>query len=147
MFALGRDGAVFVRTPRGNFRGWHWKVCRISQLEHTLRNELARHLDGACEVTLRCGRADVVAGPYVFEVEPFPTWRHGLQQAFAYGWETGLAPQLALFGDVHRDEWLRVFLQLRQIDGVGLWAYDRGAWSQITSRSAAQRNRRMGGWE
>lgn len=113
-------------------RGHHW-----------YRDQLALQVDGAIEVSLDRHRADVVSATRVFEVEPRRTWRSGVGQAVTYSAQCGLRPALAVFGEIHRDELLRLYLQLRgeTFDGlvpaahVELWWWAGTQFERINARS------------
>lgn len=98
--------------------------------------ELARQVNGICEVVLPVGRADCANATTVFEVEPVTGWRGGTRQALAYAGQTGWKPALALFGQA---DYLRIYLFLRdRVPGVTLWIW-RGWWDRTTNRNDAQR--------
>lgn len=129
----------YVQAPYGTFSG-RWPNDAASRLhEHRLSADLARHVGGAVEVVLLCGRADVATNSDIFEVEPIDNWRHGLQQVLAYSAETGLRPNLALFGE--RGDASDIYLKLRDRthSRVTLWLHDRYQWGRITNRRAASR--------
>jgi hypothetical protein len=106
-------------------------------LEHRLRDQLAQRVNGITEAVLPYGRADVLTADAVFEVEPAQAWRHAVRQALAYSAQCALPPAIALFGQTHRDDVLKVYLKLR--DGrppITLWWYSGSDWTRITSRAA-----------
>lgn len=108
----------------------------VSCAEHLLRDELARTVHGITEASLDYGRADVMTGQAVFEVESATKWRHGVRQVLAYSAACGLPPSLALFGEAKNEEVLRIYLKLR--DGqpkIDLWWFGSGAWLPITART------------
>lgn len=108
-------------------------------LEHRLRDELARRIHGVTEAVLPYGRADVMTAATVFEVEPARAWRHGVRQVLAYSAQCGLPPAVALFGEMHRDKVLKIYLKLR--DGrppVELWWHSHAGWEHISSRVACR---------
>ena len=53
--------------------------------------ELARTVNGLCEVVLPVGRADAASATAVFEVEPARSWRFGVRQVLGYAGQTGWA--------------------------------------------------------
>lgn len=134
-----KDGrtAPGVRAPDGRvFLGrYPQDVPRNSETEYCVA--LAELVGGVLEVVLPAGRADVATNEVVFEVESIATWRHGAQQAFAYGAMSGLKPALALFG---RDEYLDVYLEVRdKMLGLDLWVWRNGGWVHATSRASVGR--------
>jgi hypothetical protein len=127
------DGRLITGWPPGQAGG---------QLEeHRLRDKLAAQLHGITEATLPYGRADVLTERIVFEVEPWRQWRHGVRQVLAYSVQTGLPPALALFGTIHRDDLLKLYLKLRgdicrgNAGAVGLWWWAGDFWQHISSRA------------
>ena len=76
-----------------------------------------------------------------FEVEPAKNWRHGGGQVLGYSVQVGLLPEIALFGAIHHDALLTLYLKIR--DGMGranygavaLWWWDGAAWTPISSRA------------
>ena len=108
-------------------------------VEHQLRDELARQLRGVTEAVLPYGRADVMTTDRVFEVEPASQWRHGVRQALAYYAQCGLLPAVALFGEAHSTQVLRIYLKLRDgAPAIELWWYAPGRWDRISSRAACR---------
>jgi hypothetical protein len=103
-------------------------------LEHRLRDQLAKQVNGVTEATLGYGRADVLTAETVFEVEPMKAWRHGVRQTLGYSAMTGCKPAIALFGKATPDQVLRIYMKLR--DGrpaIELWWWN-GRWNRITNR-------------
>jgi hypothetical protein len=133
-----------INAPNGTYRGRFPELfCRRRLIEHRLSTELANDVLGVVELRLRCGRADVANATDVFEVEPINAWTHGLQQVFAYAYETGLHPNLALFGEGGNGA-LNVYLILRQLSPrVSLWLHTGWEWRRITNREDAQRRMRL----
>jgi hypothetical protein len=135
-----------VRLWRGGLRGAYPGGSSRTLLEHHLRDELARHLDGCTEAYLPYGRADVATETHVIEVEPARSWRHGVRQALAYASQCDLSPGLALFGTASRDDVLTMHLRLREEHRshrgphVALWWHSGGAqgWIRVSSRGACQ---------
>lgn len=126
----GPDGRTFHGTPphllspKSGPEAWH--IAR-----------LAEHVNGLTEVTLPAGRADVATRTDVWEVEPIRSWRHGAQQAYAYGAMSGLRPNLGLFGKVDVE---RIYLKMRHaMPTIRLWVWypDHMHWRPITSRRAS----------
>ena len=117
--------ARFITLPDGRIiRGRMPGRSAVTLTEHRLRDELARRLNGVTEAVLPYGRADVLTVDTVFEVEPAGAWRHAVRQALAYSAQCGLPPAIALFGEAHRDDVLKIYLKLR--DGqppIILWWY------------------------
>ena len=109
--------------------------------EHRLRDKLAEQLHGITEAVLPYGRADVLTAKAVFEVERYRTWRNGARQALAYSAQTGLPPALALFGTIHRDDLLKLYLKLRanmwhgNTGAIALWWWTGHSWADISSRT------------
>ena len=109
--------------------------------EHRLRDKLAEQLHGTTEAVLPYGRADVLTAKAVFEVERYRTWRNGARQALAYSAQTGLPPALALFGTIHRDDLLKLYLKLRadmwhgSTGAIALWWWTGHSWADISSRT------------
>lgn len=132
-----------VRLWRGGLRGSYPGSSGATLLEHQLRDDLARHLDGCTEARLPYGRADVATETHVIEVEPLKSWRHGIRQALAYAAQCELAPGLALFGAASADDVLAMHLRLRDESRshggphLALWWHsgDVRGWLRITSRS------------
>lgn len=105
--------------------------------EHELRDRLARQLNGITEAVLPYGRADVLTKSAVFEVETYRGWRTGARQVLAYSSQCGLPPALALFGQIHRDDLLKLYVKLR--DGrppMQLWWWTGYSWKAISSRKS-----------
>lgn len=97
--------------------------------------DLAKRVGGIPEATLPCGRADVCTNTDVFEVEPVSSWRSGARQAFSYSGMTGLAANLALFGDA---DYLDIYLRIRdKMPGLTLWRFNHGRWDPVRSRREA----------
>lgn len=90
------------------------------------------------------GRADVLTASVVFEVEPAPNWRHGIRKALAYSAQTGLPPVIALFGAIHHDALLKMYLRLRgdryhdNARAIILWWWNGYSWQHIASRKACR---------
>src|SRR5262245_44986061 len=133
----------WLQAPHGRYWGRRPTEEWIEHDRHDeLRNQLAVRVRGLTEVGLVCGRADV-AGTHrwytgIYEVEPYETWRRGLQQILAYAYETGLRPHLALYGSSHGYE--SVYRKLEdQLGGrVWLWVY-RHRWETVGNRAAARK--------
>ena len=60
-------------------------------------NELIAN--GATEVVVEAGRADIVNGTYAIEVDRIHKWHEAIGQAIHYAEETGKQPAIALFDD------------------------------------------------
>jgi hypothetical protein len=129
---------VAVTLPDGRqIQGQAPGVAVATLPEHELRDRLARQLRGITEAVLPYGRADVLTKSAVFEVETYRGWRNGARQVLAYSSQCGLPPALALFGRIHRDDLVKLYVKLR--DGrppVQLWWWTGGSWTAITSRRA-----------
>lgn len=131
-----------VTLPDGRqITGWPPGMAGGRLLEHRLRDELAAQLGGITEATLPYGRPDVLTATAVFEVEPAKNWRHGISQVLSYSAQVGLPPAIALFGAIHHDALLKLYLKIR--DGMGrsnygaiaLWWWAGTAWTPISSRA------------
>jgi hypothetical protein len=75
----------------------------------------------------------------VFEVEPYRSWRNSARQALGYSAQCGLPPALALFGKVHHEVLLKLYLRFR--DGrppIALWWWNGSRWESIGSRNACR---------
>ena len=131
----------YVSAPNGRQYSGRWPQAMPSTGEGPYIAALARMIDGACEVVLPCGRADVATNTDIYEVEPARSWRTGVRQAFAYAGQTGLSPGLALFGEA---DYLKLYLFLRDLlPEITLWVWDGGGgWERITSRRTASVVRR-----
>lgn len=103
--------------------------------EHALSDDLAHDLQALIEVRLPFGRADIATESLVFETEALATWRHGVRQVLAYHAQTGLAPCLALFGEAHRVEVLKMFLRLQSATpSIQLWWRSRHVWCHLQTK-------------
>lgn len=130
------------RLSRGGLTGAVPGSSGATLLEHLLRDDLARHLDGCTEARVPYGRADVATETHVIEVEPLRSWRHGIRQALAYAAQCDLAPGLALFGAASADDVLAMHLRLRDEHRshggphVALWWHtgDARGWIRISAR-------------
>ena len=109
-------------------------------LEHRLRDKFAAQL-GVTVANLPYGRPDVLTATAVFEVEPAKNLRHGARQVLGYSAQASLPPAIALFGAIHHDALLKLYLKIR--DGMGranagavaLWWWAGVAWTPISSRA------------
>lgn len=130
--------ALDLPGKRGRVWGYKPGFFGHSKPEDPARDELAIQVDGLVEVGLFFGRADVMTPLHVWEVEPVKSWRHGAHQALSYAMQSGLRPNLAIFGPTSKDLRLRMFEELSRIQPkVTLWL--RGhEWHTITSASAAR---------
>lgn len=131
-----------ISLPDGRtIYGWPPGAAHGHLLEHQLRDKLAAQLYGVTEAVLPYGRADVLTATAVFEVEPRRSWRHGAQQVLSYSAQTGLPPALALFGAIHHDNLLRLYLKLRgdpyhgNAGALALWWWTGYSWEHISSRT------------
>jgi hypothetical protein len=140
---MGVSAATARRNMRGSVVLPDGRIIRVAKPgmagvtleEHRLRDALARQLGGITEACLPYGRADVMTGAAVFEVETAPKWRTGARQVLAYSAQCGLPPALALFGPIHRDDLLRFYVKLRDSrPPLALWWWNGGRWDQINSR-------------
>jgi hypothetical protein len=131
-----------VTIPDGRqITGWPPGMAGGQLLEHRLRDKLAAQLGGITEANMPYGRPDVLTATTVFEVEPAKNWRHGVSQVLSYSAQTGLPPAIALFGAIHHDTLLKLYLKIR--DGMGranygtiaLWWWAGAAWTPISSRA------------
>jgi hypothetical protein len=128
------DGRQITGWPPGTAGG------RLE--EHRLRDKLAAQLRGITEACLPYGRADVLTATAVYEVETARKWRGGVRQVLAYAAQTGLPPALALFGTIHRDDLLELYIKLRGemwwrsgAVPIALWWWNGAVWEHISSRS------------
>lgn len=122
------DGRTFYGQHPGNSFVW--------LLEHELRDELARRVNGATEVCVPYGHADVLTPTTAFEVEPWKAWRTAVRQTLAYAATSGTAPAIALFGEAHRDQVLKIYLVLRDgLPPIKLWWFHHSSWQPIRSRT------------
>jgi hypothetical protein len=122
--------------------GWRPGSSAVTLLEHRLRDDLARAVQGVTEATLPYGRPDVLTGAVVFEVEPADHWRHCVRQVLAYAAQTGCTPALALFGAASPDRVLRLYLRIRDSrPPIVLWWRDGTVWRAITSRAGCRQQR------
>jgi hypothetical protein len=121
--------------------GWPPGAAHGRLLEHQLRDKLAAQLGGITEAVLPYGRADVLTATAVFEVERHRSWRHGAQQVLAYSAQTGLPPAVALFGPIHHDDLLSLYLKLRgdpyhgNAGALALWWWNGYGWEHVSSRT------------
>lgn len=122
----GPDGRVWLgQWPNSLPNRGEWPYMRV----------LAEQVGGVIEAVLPCGRADVLSSTTAFEVEPVKSWRHGAQQAFAYGAITGTQPAVALFG---RADYLPIYLRIRdRMMPLALWVWDGYRFVEVTSRQTA----------
>jgi hypothetical protein len=97
----------------------------------------ARYAHPRIEHKTEFGRIDVVVDGMAVEVEPVRRWRHGVRQAFAYSKETGLAPALALYGDVDA----RLSWEIYRLVGrrLALFMLHRRRWYRVASFEQADR--------
>lgn len=125
-----------IRTSTGLLLHGRWPQMMPATGEGPYIAALADQLNGACEVTLPVGRADVVTERIVFEVEPAKQWRTAVRQVLGYAGQTRLTPAIALFGPA---DYLRIYLFVRdRLPGVQLWIH-RHRWEWTASRVAASR--------
>ena len=135
--------ALLSFRSRASTRPAPRQVAQPSRDHHWYRDQLALQVNGAIEVSLDRHRADVLSETRVFEVEPRRTWRSGVGQAVTYSAQCGLPPVLAVFGEIHRDELLRLYLQLRgerfsaliPAAHVELWWWAGTQFERINARS------------
>lgn len=80
--------ARYEASPDGQLPEAYW--------QHAF-NEL--YADGATEVAVEAGRADIVNGTYAIEVDRIQKWHEAIGQALHYAKETGRQPAIALFDD------------------------------------------------
>jgi hypothetical protein len=130
-----------IQLPDGrHIYGWPPGTAPSRLLEHRLRDELAAQLHGITEAVLPYGRADVLTRDTVFEVERHQSWRNGVRQALAYSGQVGLPPAIALFGAIHREDLLKLYIKLRgdpfhsNAGAIALWWYS-GTWVHISARN------------
>lgn len=82
------SAARYKASPDGQLPEVYW--------QHAF-NEL--YADGATEVAVEAGRADIVNGTYAIEVDRIQKWHEAIGQALHYAKETGKQPAIALFDD------------------------------------------------
>lgn len=88
-----------------------------------------------------CGTNSRPSSTAVFEVEPAKTWRRGVSQVLSYSAQTRLPPAIALFGAIHHDALLKLYLKIRHGMGranygaIALWWWAGAAWTPISSRA------------
>lgn len=136
-----------VRIVRGGLTGMAPGHSGCVLLEHRLRDDLARQLDGCTEPKLPYGRADIATETHAIEVEPLKSWRHGIRQALAYAAQCDLAPGLALFGAADAEDVLAMHLRMRAEQRshggphVALWWHtgDARGWVRISARTDCRR--------
>lgn len=69
--------------------------------DHDLeRDYVAKNENGQIEVVTAVGICDVITATDAIEVKHIDQWKHGLGQAYAYGYATGKTPRLHLFGGI-----------------------------------------------
>lgn len=125
-----------ITTPDGRHFYGRWPQQMPATGEGPYIAALARQIDGACEVCLPLGRADVATATTVFEVEPAKQWRTAVRQALGYSGQSGLTPAIALFGPA---DYLPIYLFVRdRLPGVQLWIH-RLRWEHAQSRKDAAR--------
>jgi hypothetical protein len=132
-----------VTLPDGReINGWPPGMAGGRLEEHRLRDNLAAQVHGITEACLPYGRADVLTATAVYEVETARKWRDGVRQVLAYSLQTGLPPAVALFGTIHRDDLLKLYIKLRgdqwwrnSMGTIALWWWGGAAWEHICSRS------------
>ncbi len=131
-----------ITLPDGReITGWPPRTAGGRLEEHRLRDKLAAQLGGITEAVLPYGRADVLTTTAVFEVETAKKWRDGVRQALAYSAQIGLPPAIALFGTIHHDDLLALYLELRgrpyssNAGAIALWCWTGSTWEHISSRS------------
>ena len=131
-----------ITLPDGReITGWPPGTARGRLLEHKLRDKLAAQLGGITEANLPYGRPDVLTATAVFEVEAAKNWRHGVSQVLSYSAQSGLPPAIALFGAIHHDALLKLYLKIRDCLGranygaIALWWWAGVGWTPISSRS------------
>lgn len=132
-----------VTLPGGRqILGWLPGIAAVTMHEHELRDELASQLGGICEASLSYGRPDVLTDAAVFEVETYAKRFEGVRQVLAYSAQCELPPALALFGNAHSYQVLRLYYTLR--DGyppIQLWWHTGDRWEHIASPDACRNMR------
>ena len=66
--------------------------------EFVYRDRLAKFVGGHTEVSLDCGRIDVLTDTHVYEVKHIRLWKQAMGQALVYASELNLIPAVAVFG-------------------------------------------------
>lgn len=108
-------------------------------LESKVRDHFAaRYVNAQTEVRTPFGRVDVVARGYVIEVKHYPQWRRAVRQALAYSKETGLAPAVAVYGDMTADEAVRLYEECDRSE-ITVFLLSGRRWRQVQSLDDAAR--------
>ena len=84
-------------------------------------NELVA--DGATEVAVEAGRADIVNRTYAIEVDRIQKWHEAIGQALHYAKETGRQPAIALFDDGSANS-AEAFAEAQKVcaaEGIKVW--------------------------
>jgi hypothetical protein len=89
--------------------------------ESYYRDLLAAQVGGRTEVTLPFGRADVMTGTMVWEVEPASRWREGVAQALQYAAQVPQRGAVALYGNGVQAEKVQARLASLPAPGLELW--------------------------
>ena len=90
--AQSDPSARYNAAPNGQLPELYW--------QHAF-NEL--YANGATEVAVEAGRADIVNDTYAIEVDKIQKWHEAIGQAMHYAKETGKKPAIALFNDGSSD--------------------------------------------
>lgn len=103
------------------------------------RDMLATQVGGQIEARLPFGRADVLTGTHVFEVEPASRWRAGAAQVLRYAAQVPQAGALALYG-TSAAQVLTAYEELASLPGPGVelwWLGDDGVFARVESEQQA----------
>jgi hypothetical protein len=119
--------------------GWLPGGAAVTLHEHELRDELASQLGGIAEVSLSYGRADVITGTAVFEVQTYEKRFDGIRQVLAYSAQCDLPPALALFGNARGSQVLKLYYTLRAgHPPIQMWWHTGERWEHIASEGACR---------
>lgn len=89
--------------------------------ESYYRDMLAAQVGGRTEVVLPFGRADVLTGTTVYEVEPASRWREGVAQALQYAAQVPQRGAVAFYGGDVTYAKVRAELAKLPAPGLDLW--------------------------
>ena len=110
--AQADPAARYKASPDGQLPEAYW--------QHAF-NEL--YADGATEVAVEAGRADIINGTYAIEVDRMQKWHEAIGQALHYAKETGKQPAIALFDDGSANS-TEAFAEAQRVcasEGIKVW--------------------------